>query len=199
LAGFITLPCLWAVTLLVARQPEGLAWMALFSVAHQVRQVVLQVPSLLNVVMFAVLSRIKGEGDVAAFRQVFRSTLLLGVGFTALVVGTLTLLADFVLALFGPGFLAGRMLLLVLLLSTLPEVLAATIYQLVQSRGRMWHSLLLIALPRDVGYVALTSVLLSAWGLRGTAAAYLAAQILGLVLTVAVVRLTASSSIHASR
>ena len=77
LAGFITMPCLWLVTIIVARQPDGLALVGILLVAHQVRLAVLQLPSLLNVVSFSVLSRLKGEGQVSSFRSVFWSNLCL--------------------------------------------------------------------------------------------------------------------------
>lgn len=190
LAGFVTLPALWAVTLLVARQPDGLAWTALFAVAHQIKQAVLQIPSLLNVVAFSALSRAKGQGDNASFRQIYLSGLALSFGFTTCVVAVVAALASEVLALFGSDFVSGVPLLRVLLLAAILEALASAAYQLVQSRGYMWHSLIIIALPRDAGYVALAVMGLALWGLVGAGGAYLVAQTAGLILTLLVIRLT---------
>lgn len=188
LAGMVTLPCLWAVTVLVARHPDGLVWVALFSVGHQVRLAVLQLPTLLNAVSFSVLSRLKGMGDQAAFRQVFWSNLTMGLAFVSVVVGALSLMAGEVLGLYGPGFADGRTLLIILLVSAIPELLGSTVYQVVQSKGRMWHSLLMVALPRDLSYVALAVMLISSHALQGAGLAYLAAQGLGAALTIALAR-----------
>jgi O-antigen/teichoic acid export membrane protein len=188
LAGLITLPCLWTVTALVARQPDGLAWVALFSVTHQIRLAVLQLPTLLNAVSFSVLSRLKGLGEQAAFRQVFWSNLSVGLAFVSAVVGVLSLLAGEVLSLYGGGFADGQRLLIILLLSTILELLGSTVYQVVQSKGRMWRSLLLVALPRDLIYVALAVMLIASQGLQGAGLAYLVAQALGAVLTIALAR-----------
>jgi O-antigen/teichoic acid export membrane protein len=190
LAGFVTLPCLWGVTALVARQPDGLAWVAIFSVGHQVRQVVLQVPLLLNAVSFSVLSRLKGQGAQAEFRQVFWSNMTVGLAFASALVATLSFLAPEVLGLYGPAFTQGRTLLILLLVSAIPEVLAGTAYQLVQSNGRMWHSLGLITLPRDLGYLLMAVLLITKQGLEGAGTAYLLAQAMGVLLTVGVVRWT---------
>ena len=53
---------------------------------------------------------------------------------------------------------------------------------------RMWHSLLLVALPRDLSYAALAVMLVSSRGLQGAGLAYLAAQTLGAALTIALAR-----------
>jgi len=183
LAGLVTLPCLWLVTVLVARQPNGLALVALFSVAHQVRLAALQFPLLLNAVSFSVLSRLKGIDETDRYREVFKSNLAANLAFTALIVTMLILAANPVLGLYGSDFSSGRTILVVLMISILPEVLAATCYQLIQSAGHMWHSLVMIAIPRDLLYLMMAGFCLPAFGVTGAAFAYLIAQTAGLGLT----------------
>lgn len=190
LAGYVTLPCIWAVTLLVARQPDGLAWTALFSVAHQIKQAVLQLPAMLNVVAFSALSRAKGRGDIKGSRKIFLSSLMVSFFFVALVALVTSALAPEVLSLFGKNFDAGVLLLRILLFAAVLETVASFVYQLVQSRGLMWHSFLIIVLPRDVGYLALAAIGLSTWGLMGAGLAYLLAHVVGLMLTIFLVYLT---------
>lgn len=186
LASLVTLPCLWGVTALVARQPGGVAWVGLFSVAHQLRQLVLQLPALLNTVTASVLSRLKGQNDGGEFWRVFRANLMVGVGFSSVVAAMLALASTQILGLYGHGFVEGRDLLLLLLLAVIPEVVGVTAYQLVQSSGRMWRSLLLIVAPRDLLYFALAAWTLPQWGLIGAGVAYLVAYSFGCVATLAV-------------
>ena len=188
LAGFVTMPCLWLVTVLVARQPDGLSLVAMFAVAHQVRLAVLQLPALLNSVSFSVLSRLKGRNEAGDFRRVFWSNLIVSLCFSALVVTVLILVADQVLGLYGGKFTAGRWLLIILLVSVLPEMLATSFYQLIQSAGRMWQSLFLIAIPRDLLYLLLAALFLPTYGVTAAAAAYLAAHTFGLASTVVAAR-----------
>ncbi len=195
LAGFVTMPCLWLVTVLVARLPDGLTLVAMFSVAHQVRQAVLQLPSLLNAVSFSLLSRLKGQNASVDFRNVFWSGVGISLSFATCVVVALILAAEPVLGLYGRGFEGGRWVLVLLLLSALPEILATSFYQLIQSAGRMWHSLFLIAVPRDVLYLALAAVYLPTHGVAAAAMAYLAAHVVGLVATVVLARLFAPASL----
>jgi O-antigen/teichoic acid export membrane protein len=186
LSSLVTLPCLWGVTALVARQPGGVAWVGLFVVAHQLRQLVLQVPILLNTVASSVLSSLKGRNEGDEYWQVFRANLLVGVGFSAIVALGLAALSSPVLALYGHGFKLGQGLLLVLLLSVIPEVIGATAYQLVQSSGRMWQSLFFIVAPRDLLYLAMAAYALPQWGVIGAGWSYFAAHMFGCIATLAV-------------
>lgn len=186
LASLVTLPCLWGVTALVARQPGGVAWVGLFAVAHQLRQLVLQIPILLNTVASSVLSRLKGCNEGSTYWQVFRANLLVGVVFSIAVVLVLAAASSHVLGLYGPEFKDGQGLLLVLLLSVIPEVIGVTAYQLVQSSGRMWRSLFFIVAPRDLLYLAMAAWALPQWGLVGPGWAYLTAYTIGCVATLAV-------------
>ncbi len=183
LAGLVTLPCLWGVTALVARQPGGVAWVGLFAVAHQLRQLAMQVPSVLNTVASSVLSRLKGGNEGSEYWQVFRANLVAGVGLSTAVVLTLATVSSYVLGLYGPGFKEAQALLLVLLLSVIPEVIGVTAYQLVQSSGRMWQSLFFIVAPRDLLYLAMAAWALPQWGLVGAGYAYLFAYTVGCIAT----------------
>ena len=186
LAGFVTMPCLWLVTVIVARLPDGLALVGILSVAHQVRQAVLQLPSLLNAVSFSVLSRLKGQNEARRYREVFWSALWMNLAFALLLVGVLVLGAEPVLRLFGNDFAAGRWVLVLLLASVLPELLATSFYQLVQSAGHMWRSLFMIAMPRDLLYLGLAALFVPQHGVLAAAAAYLVAHTVGLLATLAI-------------
>ncbi|WP_291993486.1 oligosaccharide flippase family protein [Candidatus Accumulibacter sp. ACC003] len=188
LASYVTLPCLWGVTALVARQPDGLAWVALFSVAHQVRLAAIQMPALLNAVSFSALSRLKGQGERGGFRQVFWTNMIVSVCFTSALVAVLALFSKEILGLYGAQFVQGSPVLLVMLLAVIPETLGLAAYQLVQSSGRMWQSLFLIVGPRDLLYLLLSSIWISSYGLTGAASAYLVAYTLGCVATILVAR-----------
>lgn len=188
LPGFLTLPCMWGVMALVARQPDGLAWVALFAVAHQLRQMVLQLPTVLNTVSFSVLSRLKGQGTIKEFWKVFWTNMGISLGISTLLVATLSWLSEPVLMLYGSSFVEGRSLLLILMLSVLPEIAGLTAYQLVQSAGRMWRSLFFIVGPRDLAYLGLAAILIPTYGLVGAGGAYALAQLYSCMATVAVVR-----------
>jgi O-antigen/teichoic acid export membrane protein len=188
LAGLVTMPCLWLITVFVARMPDGLGLVAILLVAHQVRLVVLQLPSLLNAVSFSVLSRLKGMDEARGFRSVFWSNLAANAAFSVLVVALLILVAEPVMRIYGREFASGRWLLVLLLASVIPEMLAMTFYQLIQSAGRMWQSLLLITIPRDLISLLLASQLLPTLGLVGAGYAHLAGWMFALLAILVTVR-----------
>lgn len=186
LASLVTLPCLWLVTALVARQPGGLELTGLFMAANQIRMVVVQLPIMLNAVAFSVLSRKKGQGLAREFQQVFWSNLFATAVVSTLVVAVLCIFAAPILGLYGSKFVQGQALLLVLLCAVIPETLALAAYQLVQSSGRMWASLLLIVGPRDLAYLGLSALLMPALGITGVGVAYLSVQVFSLISTILV-------------
>lgn len=186
LAGLVTMPCQWLVTILVAKHPNGLAAVALLTAAQQVRMAVLQLPSLLNGVSFSMLSRLKGLDDRGNYRAVFWTGLWMNLLFSTVSVLLLGLSATQVLQFFGDAFAEGHWTLVLLLVAVIPELLATTLYQLVQSAGRMWHSLFWIAMPRDLAYLGIAAAWVPVGGSRGAAAAYLIAQVVGLVATAAI-------------
>ena len=99
------------------------------------------------------------------------------------------------LNLYGSDFSSGRWVLVLLLASILPEVLATSLDQLIQSAGRMWYTFFLIVIPRDLSYLALSALLLTSQGVIAVASAYLAAQVLSLCATLLVIRLFAAQAI----
>jgi len=195
LAGFVTMTCLWLATVLVARQPDGLAQVAILSAAHQLRLAALQLPSLLNTVSFSVMSRLKGQNESIGFRTVFWSSLWINFAFAALIVAMLVIGAEPLLKIYGSDFSAGQWVLVVLLISVLPEILATSAYQLVQSSGQMWRSLLIVVLPRDFTYLALAALLLPFYGAIGVAMAYAIAWFIALALITLLIRATRISSL----
>jgi O-antigen/teichoic acid export membrane protein len=188
LAGLVTMPCLWLVTVWVARMPDGLELVAMLSIANQIRLAALQLPVLLNTVSFSQLSRLKGLNETIGFRRVFWTSLAISLSFSVVVVTLLMLLAEPILRLYGSNFEDARWLLMTLLLSVLPEIMAVSSYQLIQSAGRMWYSLLAISIPRDLLYLLLASQLLPTFGLIGAGYAYLAAWICALLAILVTIR-----------
>lgn len=182
LAGLVTVPSLWLVTVLVARLPEGLGLVAVFSAAHQIRLAVLQLPSLLNAVSFSALSQLKGRNETGGFRGIFWSNLAINVGFSTVAVIVLIALSEPLLLLYGREFGDGQWLLIILLISVIPESTAISTYQLIQSAGRMWYSLFAIVIPRDLIYVTLSVVVISKLGLLGAGISYLIAWVTALLL-----------------
>jgi O-antigen/teichoic acid export membrane protein len=188
LAGFFTMPCIWLVTVMVARQSDGSNMVAVFFAANQIRLSVLRIPMLLNSVSFRVLSDLKGLKDHVSFHDVFRSNIAFNLVFSIIFVGILIVLAHPLLGLYGQEFQKGYWVLIVLIFSVLIETMAVTLYQLMSSAGRMWQSLVFVVIPRDLVYLGLTALLLPSLGVLGASLAYVAAWLLALIVIILLIR-----------
>ena len=68
---------------------------------------------------------------------------------------------------------SSQSLVLLLGLSLIPEALSISMYQLIQTTDKMWSSLLLVSVPRDLLMLTLSMYLIPAMGANGLGIAYL--------------------------
>ena len=176
--GFLSLPAIWGATALLAAQPEGYHQVALFGAANSFRTMVLFLPQTINTVGMSVINNESRSG--AGSRRVFwlnaALTAATALGVAALIVAA----APWLLAMFGPEFVEGRLALTILLGAALIEAAAIATYQIVIARGWMWHSFLMVSLPRAAALVLLAALLTPLWGAAGLATAYVVAWSLAL-------------------
>jgi O-antigen/teichoic acid export membrane protein len=171
LTGFLSLPAAWIANALLARQPGGYDQLALFGAANNFRTMVLFLPHTINNVGMSLLNNQQRTSD-RGFRRVFWMNLgMTGVA-TVAAAGIILLAASPLLALFGRSFVEGRAVLAVLMIPAVLEGVSLAVYQIVVSRSRMWASLFLVALPRDVTTVVSAAFLAPALGAVGLALSY---------------------------
>ena len=180
LAGFITLPAVWISSALLARQPGGFDQLALFGAANSFRLIVMFVPQAINSVTLSLLNNQRRSSE-EGYRRVFSMNLVASVT-TALVLSCLMLVAASpLLRLFGGDFVEGRGVLMILLGVAVVEAIALAWYQVIVSHGRMWASLLAVAVPRDGTLVVMAAVLTPVLGAVGLATAHATGSVLALV------------------
>jgi O-antigen/teichoic acid export membrane protein len=180
-SGFLTLPAIWGAAALLAAQPEGYEQLALFGAANSFRTMVLFLPQTINTVGMSVINNESSSGPES--RRVFWLNAAL-TGATALGVAAMIAAAGpWLLGLFGPEFVDGRLALTILLGAALIEAAAIASYQIVVARAWMWRSFFMVALPRDSSLVLLSAVLSPIAGAAGLAGAYLVAWSIALAGT----------------
>ena len=173
LSGLTAMPAIWLGNALLVQQPNGYAEMGLFSAVNNIRTLMLMMPALLNSVGVAVLTNKFGNRDGDGYLGLYYANVKM-TGALALVGTTLMMMLAGVI----PGWYgmessdSSEMLILILSLAIIPEVLAVSLYQLIQTSGRMWASFFLVALPRDLSMIALATILIPKWGGAGWALAY---------------------------
>ncbi len=187
LNGFIAVPAVWASNAFLARQEEGYALFALFSAANNFRIIVLFLPNIVNNVSMSLLNHQKGLGDNRRYRRVFWTNL--AATLCVVVCGALTvaLVGRWLLSWFGSGFSQGYSTLLVLMAVTLLESASTALFQIIQSRERIWWSVGAVALPCYGTITAVAWWLTPAYGALGLALAHFAGWAVALIANVAIV------------
>jgi O-antigen/teichoic acid export membrane protein len=188
LAGFSTLPTLWIVNAVLARQSKGMAEVALFTAANWIRLMVMFLPYLITGVGSSVLNNYRGVGDDAGYRRAFWVNFA-AVAMTTVVAMTAVMIASpLVMRAFGRDFVEGRGALMIIIAVTLPEAIGLAFFQIVQTRGRMWGSLLYIALPRDSSIIISALLLVPRYGAVGACLSFLIGATVGLAGNLILVR-----------
>jgi O-antigen/teichoic acid export membrane protein len=174
LSGYISLPALWFGNSFLVRQSGGYEQMALYSAATNLRTLVVFLPMVVNNVALSMLNNFMGTGNRASFRKTYVTTIIAN-GVVVVAASVILLVGSPpLLRLYGKDFSGGFPILAILLLATLAEVLASTMYQVIQTHAKMWLSLVCVALPNYLTFILAAYLLSPRYGGRGLALAYLA-------------------------
>jgi O-antigen/teichoic acid export membrane protein len=171
IAGATSPAAVWLSQLILARN-SGYGQVALFSAANSLRVLVLFLPLVMNTVSASLLNQHRGLREWGAYRRVFRWNMRITLALVCVGAGALAAGGPLLLSLYGKSFRDGYPILLYLALSTIPEGLTSSVYQVVQTEAVMWASLFAIAIPRDALLVGLAATLAPAGGATGLAIAY---------------------------
>jgi O-antigen/teichoic acid export membrane protein len=178
LSSLSAAPAIWLGNTFLVRQTGGYSQLALFSAALNLKNVVMFLPLLLNNVGMSLLNNQKGEDNERRYRKVFWTNLFLtgsaGVAGAAIV----GVFGGQLLRMYGKTFPEGQLVLSLLLFAAVVEALGMASFQVVYSQEKMWHSFLVIMLPRDIALVLFAYVFVPAYGAFGLGLAHLAAWLI---------------------
>ena len=171
LASIVVGPAIWVCNALLVHQPQGYAELGIYAAADKWRLLILFVPTSVFAMVLPVLSNLYGEGNSVGFRKVFRANLQLNASLALLAALLIAAFAAPIMAIYGNSFRGGRLVLIVLAFSALPEALNAILGQPLIAAHLMWwrfaFDLLLVAV-----LVTLARVLIPKWGALGLAVSY---------------------------
>ena len=198
ISGISTLPVLWLANSFLVRQENGFSQMGLYSAANNLRVLTLFLPLMLNNVGTSLLNNKKGLGDGEQFKNLFWINFIMTAIFISSGIVVVSVAGDRILSLFGKDFIEGRSILLILLLSTIPEGLAVAAYQVIQSSARMWLSLFAVTIPRDLSFILFAYYLIPKYGGRGLAVAYSLAWVIACSIIIIIVAFFADNRSYVS-
>jgi O-antigen/teichoic acid export membrane protein len=188
LAGLTSMPALWLANTFLVQQPDGFKQLGLYSAAFSLKAAVMLLPNTVNNVGGSIIHNQLGLTDQSLYKNAFWSNAI-ATTLAALVGALFVIVAgEPLLGLFGEQFRAAYVPLIFLMIATVPEAFASALYQIIQSRERMWWSLIAVNLPRDGIIIIAAYFLVETRGASGIAIAYL----LGWSVTVLVIATKAS-------
>lgn len=171
LGSIVVGPAIWVCNALLVHQPEGYAELGIYTAADKWRLLILFVPTSVFAMVLPVLANLYGEGDGAGFRNVFRANLQLNASLALLAALLIAAFAAPIMAIYGNSFRGGRLVLIALAFSALPEALNAILGQPLIAAHLMWSrfafDVLLVAV-----LIGLAWVLIPKWGALGLAVSY---------------------------
>src|ERR1019366_247730 len=171
LASIVVGPGIWVCNALLVHQPQGYAELGIYTAADKWRLLILFVPTSVFAMVLPVLSNLYGVGNSVGFQKVFRANLQLNASLALLAALLIASFAAPIMAIYGNSFRGGRLVLIVLAFSALPEALNAILGQPLIAAHLMWwrfaFDLLLVAV-----LVTLARVLIPKWGALGLAVSY---------------------------
>jgi O-antigen/teichoic acid export membrane protein len=171
LSGFLSMPALWLANIFLVRSPNGYSEMAMYSASMNIRTLFVLLPRIINNVTCSILNNYRGLGNEIGYRHTF----FVNIGINA-ILGiasgfALYLLGPSILKIFGKSFEDASSILAILLLSGLIEILAISLYQIVQTMGLMWLSLFIIVIPQNICMVVMAYIITPFLGGIGLATA----------------------------
>jgi len=172
LSGLTAMPALWIGNCILSSRPDGPTEMGGYTAVFSLRALVLVLPGLMNTVGLTLLNSQLGDRNAAAYHRTFWMNFRWILG--AALIGSfgMFVLGPYLLRGVGREFDSARPILPILLVSSVIEAITIAVYQIIQTRARMWLSFLAIALPRDCVLVLLGLILIPKYGGMGLAWSY---------------------------
>jgi O-antigen/teichoic acid export membrane protein len=171
LASIMVGPAVWACNALLVHRPQGYAELGIYTAADKWRLLILFVPTSAFAMVLPLLSNLYGEGDSAGFRRVFRVNLQLNASLALVSSLLIAAFAAPIMAIYGNSFRGGRLVLIVLAVSALPEALNSILGQPLIAAHLMWCRLAFDVLL-VTALLGLAWVLIPKWGALGLAVSY---------------------------
>lgn len=178
--GLITMPAIWLANVILVRHQDGFVQMAHYSVANSLCSLVAFLPLIANRVGVSLINSEMGRRDQLGYKNVFWlnfsatcSFLLIG----AIIVGVL---GELLLQFYGSEYAGSYSVLLILLVATAFDGVANALYQLVQSKEKLWHVFFFNVIPRDAALVVLAYLLTPTLGATGLAIAYAVSRVIAM-------------------
>lgn len=183
LAGFVTLPTLWLIPTILARSTQNFSEVALYSVIFMLKTLVVLPASVISLALQPSAEKACATDQIDTAIKIFRAASLAAFACAGILALLCAAFAREVLTLFGQSFAVASFELRLMMLAAVAEAVAISLAMRNQASNRMWESIFLTLVPRDVIMLAIVALFAATWGLQAAIAAHVAGAIANLVGT----------------
>jgi len=141
LSSILVIPVLWWCKTFVVQQ-SGFKAMANYDVAEQWSLIILFIPSAIAGMVIAILSNTLAEGTAHQYKKIININIWINAAISIFASLILCLLAVLILRSYGVGF-TDVATFRILIISTIPNAIAAVLGQVIASKGKMWSGFML--------------------------------------------------------
>lgn len=181
LAGFITLPTLWLIPTILARNTQNFSEVALYSVLFMLKSLVVLPASVTSLALQPSAEKACATGQFDLAMRVFRTSTLAAFGIAAAAAILFAAFANEVLAFFGRNFTVASFELQLMMIAAVAEAVAVSLYMRIQAASRMWASIFMTLMPRDLIMLAVVIAFTTQYGLMAAVTAHVAGAVVNLV------------------
>jgi O-antigen/teichoic acid export membrane protein len=172
LSSLIGVPGMWLCTWLVVQQANGYRQLGLYSAADRYRLLLLFVPSSIANSVLPILANFKGAGDPSGFGKLLRGNVMVVSVVVCVPAVLIVFCARRAMGYFGPSYLAGAPILVILCFSAVAESLNTSVGQAVLATSawrRFYFDVMLFSIICGVAFLLVPRL-----GALGLAISYLA-------------------------
>jgi O-antigen/teichoic acid export membrane protein len=156
---------------LLAREPGGYAALGGYVAASQLRAIALQLPILIQGIVWPTLAELRSAGEMGQFGRLFQNTLELLWALGLLVALPVILFGPLIMGIFGRTFAADQQLLSLVMMGASLFLLSNSIGTALLVAGRTWSTVLASAAYGSASIVC-AAALVPTYGAKGLAAAF---------------------------
>ena len=181
LAAFVTIPTLWLFPTILTRSTQNFSDVATYSVLIMLKTLIVLPASVISIALQPSAEKACASHQVDVAMRVFRTSSIATFACAAIAAFFLAVFAKEVLAVFGQSFTAASFELQLIMGAAVAESIAISLNMRIQAASRMWSSIFITLLPRDVTMLVIVIVFTTRYGLQAAIVAHVAGAVLNLV------------------
>jgi O-antigen/teichoic acid export membrane protein len=180
LAGFITIPTLWLIPTILTRNTQNFSDVALYSVILMIKSLIVLPASVIALALQPSAEKALGSGQADVAVRVFRTASVVSLAIVAASALLVAVFATDVLAIFGRSFTSASYELKLMMIGAVAEAAVVGLYMRVQATNRMWASIFINLLPRDLVMLSIALAFTSQYGLHAVIIAHVVGALVNL-------------------